>query len=125
MNRILGILTKSSSRSLRTLPLLVVLTVGVLSLAGAVLTRGFFHAAAASHTSFARYMPNGALLYIEAKDLGQLLTDWNQSPEKQVWADSDNYSVFSKSRLFLRLQSAQTGFAAAAGVPPDLRSEEH
>ncbi len=66
------------------------------------------------------FMPRGALLYIEAKDLSSLLTEWSASPEKQQWLKSDNYEVFSRSRLFLRLGEAQQQFAAAAGVPPDM-----
>lgn len=119
MKRVFGILT-GSGRSLRTASLLSLLMAATLSLVGAALSHGFFHAAAMSpRISLAHSMPEGALLYIESKDFGQLMADWNKSPEKQVWVGSDNYSVFSKSRLFLRLQDAQKGFAAAAGLPPD------
>src|SRR5580658_6632859 len=63
--------------------------------------------------------PAGALLYLEAKDFGALLADWNGSPEKRDWLDSANYDAFSRSVLFLKLGDAQTQFATAAGVPPD------
>jgi hypothetical protein len=63
--------------------------------------------------------PAGALLYLEAKDLGALLSDWNASPEKRDWLAGANYDSFSRSQLFLKLTDAQTEFAAAAGVPPD------
>ena len=63
--------------------------------------------------------PAGAFLYLEAKDFGGLLTDWNGSAEKRAWLAGANYQEFSKSRLFLKLGDAQTEFAAAAGVPPD------
>src|SRR5208337_4792684 len=46
--------------------------------------------------------------------------DWENSKEKQKWLASDNYQVFSRSRLFLRLQEAQRQFAVAAGAPPDM-----
>ena len=68
----------------------------------------------------ARLVPAGPSLYIEAKDFGSLLSDWNGSDEKRLWLASDNFQVFSRSRLYLKLQQAQTEFAAAAGVPPDL-----
>lgn len=68
-----------------------------------------------------RYVPSGSLLYLQAKDFSSLLGDWNASPKKRDWLQSDNYEVFSKSRLFLRLQEAGGQFAAAAGVPPDLK----
>jgi hypothetical protein len=63
--------------------------------------------------------PAGAALYLEAKDFGALLSDWNKSPEKREWLASANYDGFSRSQLFLKLGDAQTQFAAAAGVPPD------
>jgi hypothetical protein len=68
----------------------------------------------------AQIMPAGPLLYIEAKDFGSLLKDWNASPEKQIWLKSDNYQVFSRSKLFLRLKHDQAEFAAAAGFPPNM-----
>src|SRR5438067_7412880 len=73
-----------------------------------------------SSASLGTQFPRGALLYLEARDFGSLVRDWNASPEKQAWLKSDNYSVFSRSRLFLRLQSAQREFAAAAGLSPNL-----
>jgi hypothetical protein len=69
---------------------------------------------------FPGFMPSGALLYIEAKDFSNLIDGWNTSPEKQQWLKSDDYEVFSRSRIFLRLGDAQHEFAAAASVPPDM-----
>ena len=66
-------------------------------------------------------MPEGALLYIEAKDFSGLMKDWNASPEKSQWLKSDDYRVFSNSRLFLRLSKASDEFAVAAGVPPNMK----
>jgi hypothetical protein len=66
-------------------------------------------------------VPEGALLYIEAKDFSELLKHWSASPEKAQWLKSDNYRVFSNSRLFLRLGKASDEFAAAAGVPPSMQ----
>jgi hypothetical protein len=71
--------------------------------------------------SLARILPQGALVYLEAKDFSGLLQEWNASPEKAVWLKSGNYQVLSRSRLLLRLQQAQEQFASAAGVPPDYR----
>jgi hypothetical protein len=75
---------------------------------------------AANSKPMAQVMPAGPLLYVEAKDFGSLLKDWNASPEKQTWLKSDNYQVFSRSKLFLRLKHDQGEFAAAAGFPPDM-----
>jgi len=65
-------------------------------------------------------LPQGALLTIEAKDFAGLLKRWSDSPEKAAWLKSDNFGAFSRSRLFGRLGDAQTEFARAAGLPPDL-----
>jgi hypothetical protein len=65
-------------------------------------------------------VPAGPLLYIEAKDFGPLVKQWNGSNEKKVWVASGNYQVFSRSRLFLRFADAQQEFAAAAGFAPDM-----
>jgi hypothetical protein len=66
-------------------------------------------------------MPEGAMLYIEARDFSALLKDWNSSAERAQWLKSDDYRVFSNSRLFLRLGQAQDQFAAAAGLPPNMQ----
>jgi hypothetical protein len=66
-------------------------------------------------------MPEGALLYIEARDFAGLLKDWNAAPERAAWIKSDDYRVFSNSRLFLRLSQASDQFAVAAGLPPDMK----
>ncbi len=66
-------------------------------------------------------MPEGSLLYIEARDFSALLKDWSSSPEHAEWLKSDDYRVFSNSRLFLRLGRASDQFAAAAGLPPDMK----
>lgn len=71
-------------------------------------------------SSLARLMPQDAVLFLEAQDFGATLRGWNTSPEKQEWLKSDNYEVFSRSRLFLRLKQAQEEFASAAGLPPDM-----
>ena len=71
-------------------------------------------------TSLSRYLPAGALLYLHAKNFSALLSEWSVSPEKTQWLQSDNYHVFSESRLFLRLQEVKDRFAAIAGLPPDM-----
>ncbi len=80
----------------------------------------FAQAPANSAVDLARLVPAGPLLYLEAKDFGALLSDWNGSQEKKLWLASDNFQVFSRSRLYLKLQQAQAEFATAAGVPPDM-----
>src|SRR5271157_3357580 len=71
-------------------------------------------------SSLAAFMPTGSLLFVESPDFAKLAHDWNSSQEKQKWLESDSFQVFSRSRLFLRLQEAQRQFAVAAGAPPDM-----
>jgi hypothetical protein len=73
-----------------------------------------------TQSHLAPLMPSGAALFIEAKDFASLLDEWNSSPEKKQWLKSDDFEVFSRSRVLLRLAEAQGQFAAAAGVPPDM-----
>jgi len=91
------------------------------ALACAGIGRAAYRAAAPDPQPLAKYVPAGPLLYLEAKDFSSLLTDWNSSPQKRQWVQSDSYEVFSRSRLFLRLQGASDQFAAAAGLPPDMK----
>lgn len=78
-----------------------------------------FQSAPLEEPPFSRYCPEGALLYVHAKDFSSLLSEWNHSPQKQQWVKSANYEVFSNSRLLLRLKAASDQFTAAAGLPPD------
>lgn len=67
----------------------------------------------------AKFLPDGALLYIQAKDFQGLLNDWNSSSEKRAWLKGDDYAAFSRSRLFDRLSQAQGEFSTAATIPTD------
>src|SRR5689334_22510923 len=69
--------------------------------------------------ALSKYIPGGALLYLQAKDLSSLLSNWDRSPEKQSWLKSSNYEEFSRSGLYLRLKEAGDQFAEVAGIPPD------
>ena len=71
--------------------------------------------------SLSALVPTGALLVLEAKNFSRLLGDWDASPEKDLWLKSDNYQVFSRSRLLMRLADAQEEFSGAAGLAPDLQ----
>jgi hypothetical protein len=71
-------------------------------------------------STLAALMPQGALIEIESKDFSSLVRQWNASNEKQLWVGSDNYEVFSRSRLYQRLDQSRGEFATAAGFPPDM-----
>ena len=79
-----------------------------------------YRAVSPPDVALSKFIPAGPLLYLEAQNFSSLLSDWNSSPQKRQWIKSDNYAVFSRSRLFLRLQGAGEQFAAAAGIPPDM-----
>ncbi len=79
---------------------------------------------AAAPRPLADLVPAGPLLVLQAKDFSTLVRDWNGSPEKKLWLASDNYEVFSRSRLFLRLGEEQQQFAASAGFTPDMSTLE-
>ena len=97
-----------------------ILIVVSIALACAGMGWAAYQAALPPDTRLSKFVPAGALLYLEAKDFSALLRDWNSSPQKREWLKSDSYEVFSRSRLFLRLQGAGQQFAAAAGLPADL-----
>jgi len=61
--------------------------------------------------------PAGALLTVESKNFAAQLADWNASEEKSDWLGGDNYAVFSRSKLFIRLREAQGEITQAAGLP--------
>jgi hypothetical protein len=91
----------------------------LLPVAAAAAAMMFWAMAQPAPQTMSSLFPAGALLYLEAKDFGALLADWNGSGEKRDWLASPNYEGFSRSELFLKLGDAQTQFATAAGVPPD------
>ena len=95
----------------------ILLLVSIASIGG---SWAAFQTLAPEAPPLSRYVPAGALLYLQAKDFSALLGDWNGSPQKASWVKSKNYEVYSRSRLFLRLQGASNQFAAAAGLPPDM-----
>jgi len=104
--------TTGSGTTLLLLLVIAAVTVG--------LGRAAYQSAPANQRPLSKFVPSGALLYLQAKDFSSLLADWNGSPEKQQWLRSSNYQVFSRSRLLLRLRDAGNQFATAAGLPPDM-----
>jgi len=82
-------------------------------------TWGAYRLASSSEPQLSRFVPSGALLYLQATDLTSLLADWDKSPEKDNWLKSKDHDVFAESRLMLRLKDAAHEFSSAAGVPTD------
>ena len=70
-----------------------------------------------AHAELASLFPDDGLLYLQSKDFSGLLKDWNNSEEKRVWLEGEDYQAFSRSRLFIRLSQAQDEFSTAAALP--------
>lgn len=70
----------------------------------------------------ARYMPGGALIYLDAPDFGRLLRDWDGSQVKADWLASANFAVFARSNLFSKLTDVYGQYGTAAGFRPNLKS---
>jgi hypothetical protein len=81
---------------------------------------GAYRVATPPEPGLSRFVPSGALLYLQAKDFSSLLADWDKSQEKESWLKSKNHEVFSQSRLLLRLRDAGGEFSKAAGVPTNV-----
>jgi hypothetical protein len=97
-----------------------ILVIGCIALVSVAAGWAGYRAAAPPVVPLSKFFPAGPLLYLEAKDFSSLLNDWNASPQKRQWMRSGSYEVFSRSRLFLRLQGAGEQFATAAGIPTDM-----
>ena len=102
---------------MRTLRLIAIALVVVILTAGGVYAA--LEGSSSATPSLAAYAPPGALLAVESRDFGALLQAWNDSAEQRRWLAGDDYAGFSRSRLYGRLNDAQTQFATAAGLAPD------
>jgi hypothetical protein len=91
--------------------------VALLSVGSLGLTWGAYRVATPPEPELPRFVPSGALIYLEANDFSSLLGDWDKSQEKGNWLQSKSYEVFAQSRLLLRLEAASGEFSKAAGVP--------
>lgn len=96
------------------------LRVAALLMIGVVAAAAVYQATQPAPRPPAELVPGGALLVLEAKDFSGLLAAWNTSTEKKTWLAGDNYKVFSRSRLFLRLEEALDEFAGVGGFPADM-----
>ncbi len=65
---------------------------------------------------FAAAMPHGALVYLEARDLGTLLGAWLGSPTRERYFRSASYRSFKRSRLYLKIQDRLSDLQKGFGV---------
>lgn len=75
---------------------------------------------ASSELDIAGVLPPGAMIYLESRDFAGRLRDWADSSVKQRWLESENFSQFEKSRLYLRLKDRLQEFNTLAGLVVDL-----
>jgi hypothetical protein len=69
--------------------------------------------------ALAEIMPANAMVYVEAKNFGGLVSDWNASLEKKTWLESGTYQSYLRSKLALRLEEVQKAYADGIGVNPN------
>jgi len=74
--------------------------------------------------SLSKWMPGGALFYLESSDFGTQLRDWNRSGVKTKWLAGKNYEHFLTTRLVLKLNDAFDEFSGAAGFAPNIDALE-
>src|SRR6516164_11561263 len=77
-----------------------------------------------SSQPLSRWMPGGALFYLESADFVTQLRDWNRSGVKASWLAGKNHEQFLTTRLALKLTDAYQEFSGAAGFSPDLTALE-
>jgi hypothetical protein len=78
----------------------------------------------AAPQSLSRWMPGGALLYLESSDFATQLRDWDRSDVQAKWLASKNHEHFLTTRLALKLKDVYGEFSGAAGFAPDLTALE-
>src|SRR5215211_6857155 len=60
-------------------------------------------------------MPRGALVYLQARDLGALMKAWLASSVRDQFYKSKSYAAFTKSRIYLKLQDRLNDIEKAVG----------
>jgi hypothetical protein len=73
----------------------------------------------AEQLKLAAVMPRGAMLYLQANDLGALMKMWLASRVRAQFYDSDSFGAFQKSRVYLKLQDRKKDFETALGFGLD------
>ena len=73
----------------------------------------------AEQLKLAGVMPRGAMVYLQANDLGALMKTWLASPVRSQYYKSASFEAFKKSRVYLKLQDRRKDFETAIGVGLD------
>ncbi|MBX7218537.1 MAG: hypothetical protein K1Y36_01185 [Blastocatellia bacterium] len=81
----------------------------------AVFVAGRVHPAAADTMPLSRVMPRGALAYVQARNLGEMLGKWRTSSTAAQYFKSKSYESFTRSRLYIKLQERTQEFEQGLG----------
>ncbi|HXG65315.1 MAG TPA: hypothetical protein VNO70_09410 [Blastocatellia bacterium] len=73
----------------------------------------------AEQLRLAGVMPRGALVYVQARDLGALMKMWLASPVRAQFYKSASFSEFSNSGIYLKFQERRKDFEKAIGFGLD------
>jgi hypothetical protein len=70
----------------------------------------------------AKDFPGGALIYLQATGLPQVIKLWNESKLKEKYLVSENFAEFENSHLGIKLAERWTDLESAIGFSPDLQT---
>jgi len=95
------------------------LLIALMTLALAHRSDGQQAAPIADQLRLAAVMPRGAMVYVQANDLGALMKTWLASPVRSHFYDSASFTAFQKSHVYLKLQDRKKDFETAIGFGLD------
>jgi hypothetical protein len=73
----------------------------------------------AEQLRLAGMMPSGAMVYLQARDLGALMKAWLASSIHEKFYNSASFKAFAKSRIYLKFQDRKNDFESALGFGLD------
>jgi hypothetical protein len=73
----------------------------------------------ADQLKLASVMPRGAIVYVQAADLGALMKTWLASTIRTKFYDSASFTAFQKSHAYLKIQDRIKDFETAIGIRID------
>jgi uncharacterized membrane protein len=95
------------------------LIIAVLVLALAHRSDGQQPQSLADQLKLSSVMPRGAIVYVQAADLGALMKTWLASTIRTKFYDSASFTAFQKSHAYLKIQDRIKDFETAIGIGID------
>lgn len=68
--------------------------------------------------SLSKWMPGGAMFYLESSDFAAQLRDWDRSDVQTKWLAGKNHEQFMTTRLALKLQDVYKEFSGLQDLRP-------